>query len=253
MSNPRVLVQALRRLVNVSRAITGPTLPHAWEATEDLHDLDAAWLAAVLDGWRRNVITHENQVDYSVRWNGRDPLPRVRIELARPRPWHHVLVEPGFVRFLEPRMLPPIDLRPAAPGLVRFHGPVCRLCGHVPPKRARSWCPTCWEALDPQTAQGWQAVRRAVYERDGGVCTCGCGQPVVTPGNWRNQRFIYEVDHVVPLCEGGDHELHNLRLLRTACHRRVTGEAATRRALERRDQDRPLLGLLEPIVQRSTS
>lgn len=47
-----------------------------------------------------------------------------------------------------------------------------------------------------------------------------------------------ELDHVVPLVEGGDHDWHNLRLLCKPCHASETASLAARRATKRRHEKR---------------
>ena len=56
----------------------------------------------------------------------------------------------------------------------------------------------------------WSRVRRAVLERDGYRCVL-CG--LVPPTSTHN-----EVDHIVPLAEGGTSDMANLRTLCTSCH-----------------------------------
>ncbi|MDE0658047.1 MAG: HNH endonuclease [Gammaproteobacteria bacterium] len=53
----------------------------------------------------------------------------------------------------------------------------------------------------------WRRVRRHVLERDGYAC-CRCGR--------RGVRL--EVDHVVPLKDGGTDDLSNLQTLCKPCH-----------------------------------
>lgn len=54
----------------------------------------------------------------------------------------------------------------------------------------------------------WQRTRRAVLERDGYRCVA-CGAAGVR----------FEVDHIVPLANGGTNEPVNLRTLCISCHR----------------------------------
>ena len=56
--------------------------------------------------------------------------------------------------------------------------------------------------------------------------------------------WTWEIDHIVPVCEGGgvrpdmtvDDVLANLRTLCTGCHRAETRALAARRAMARRDK-----------------
>ena len=68
----------------------------------------------------------------------------------------------------------------------------------------------------------WMAIRRAVMLRDGYQCQC-CG--IV--------RLDNEVDHRIPLEQGGSNELDNLQALcggPTGCHTRKTKAEAAARA-----------------------
>lgn len=64
-------------------------------------------------------------------------------------------------------------------------------------------------------------TRRAVFDRDGGRCAlCRC---VVR--DEKRDRFdaapdLAEIDHIVPVCEGGSSDQANLRLLCLTCNRR---------------------------------
>lgn len=83
-----------------------------------------------------------------------------------------------------------------------------------------------WKGSDrrQRLPANWPTLRKRVYKRDGGMCVL-CG----APGN--------DVDHIVP---GDDHNMENLRLLCTSCHKKKTAEeggaayAAKRRAINAR-------------------
>lgn len=58
----------------------------------------------------------------------------------------------------------------------------------------------------PRSSRQWQHLRLQVLHRDGWQCTrCGSRQRL-------------EVDHVVPLADGGTDDKDNLRTLCRACH-----------------------------------
>ncbi len=60
------------------------------------------------------------------------------------------------------------------------------------------------------TGRRLQRMRAFVYQRDGGVCwICGLSAGVTD----------YEVDHVVPLSEGGRDAISNLRVAHVECNR----------------------------------
>jgi len=65
----------------------------------------------------------------------------------------------------------------------------------------------------------WMKIRAAVMARDRYQCQA-CGEVGTN----------HEVDHVVPLEQGGSNELGNLMLLCVACHAAKTAREATRRA-----------------------
>jgi hypothetical protein len=64
------------------------------------------------------------------------------------------------------------------------------------------------------------AIRRAVWERDGGRCTFVS----ITGGRCRSRRFL-ECDHVVPVSRGGKGTLDNVRL-RCGAHNQYEAERA---------------------------
>jgi len=140
--------------------------------------------------------------------------------------------------------------RPAIPHSDAPRG-TCRWCGeHIfyakGPKqgeldRRRRWHPDCVEvynASDPREA------RRVVRKRDRGVCAdCGIDTYVVrreVRGKGRTRklrergyvprRSLWELDHIVPLIDGGSHALENLQTLCTPCHKQKTAREARERA-----------------------
>lgn len=50
----------------------------------------------------------------------------------------------------------------------------------------------------------------------------------------KGKKTFYNIDHIVPLSEGGKHELDNLRVLCLACHQEETNKLAARRAAKRK-------------------
>jgi len=63
----------------------------------------------------------------------------------------------------------------------------------------------------------WSRIRRQVLERDGYRCVLCGWQPYV----WIDAEFAkheLDIDHIVPLAEGGTSDLANLRTLCTTCH-----------------------------------
>ena len=133
----------------------------------------------------------------------------------------------------------------------------CRWCGepilHGPgPKEGkvdarRRWHPAC---VDTYNASDPRELRRRVRKRDRGICReCGLDtnrlrREVRGRGRAKKlrergflpRRSLWELDHVVPLIEGGSHELDNLQTLCVPCHRKKTAAEARQRAGLRREQ-----------------
>lgn len=109
------------------------------------------------------------------------------------------------------------------------------------------------------------ALRRWVENRDGGICSlCGCdtykARRVFAAANFylkcfwgiqtwdlfnqllelsgwpRLSRDWWEADHILPLAEGGNDTLDNLRTLCIPCHRRETAKLQKRLAKQNRLQ-----------------
>lgn len=67
----------------------------------------------------------------------------------------------------------------------------------------------------------WMKLRARILVRDGGMCQCEQCQGM--------RLTATEVDHCIPLWEGGtDHEA-NLQAINTDCHKRKTADEARRR------------------------
>lgn len=60
-------------------------------------------------------------------------------------------------------------------------------------------------------------VRLRVFEKDKGICQCGCTRRI-TPGD------AWQTDHIVALSNGGENRESNLRTLLFACHRQKTNQ-----------------------------
>jgi 5-methylcytosine-specific restriction endonuclease McrA len=113
----------------------------------------------------------------------------------------------------------------------------------------RRWHPACVDAYnesDPREA------RRRARKRDRGVCrACGLDTNRLrrsARGRGRAaklralgfvpRRSLWELDHVVPLIDGGGHELSNLQTLCVPCHRAKSAQETRERAERRRDRAR---------------
>ena len=140
----------------------------------------------------------------------------------------------------------------------------CRWCGQSilhdtgtkqgEPNLRRRWHPAC---VDEYNQSDPREARRRVRKRDRGICrTCGLDTNALRReirGRGRAARLrergfkargsLWELDHVVPLIDGGAHDLENLQTLCTPCHKNKTGEEARQRATRR--QQKHEAGILE--------
>ena len=150
---------------------------------------------------------------------------------------------------------------------------MCRVCGEREVRSFRStYCSDdCHKRMLLTT--DWGCMRHHVWKRDRGVCqlcgfdmgtlerildavwridlqkerlyNCGISSPILLLPCYetiktyiRNELGLpwgawWNCDHVIPLDEGGPHEVDNLRVLCVKCHKRVTREQAGRRAKRR--------------------
>lgn len=78
-------------------------------------------------------------------------------------------------------------------------------------------------------------VRKAAWERAGGICECGCGRAF---GKHPKERPEY--DHVIPAKLGGEATLENCQVIRGDCHKAKTTGADTDRIkkVRRGEKDR---------------
>lgn len=129
----------------------------------------------------------------------------------------------------------------------------CRWCGEPilhesGPKKGelnkrRRWHPSC---VDTYNESDPRKARRVVRKRDRGHCAwCGLDtyalrRKIVGRGShgklrelgFKPRKSLWELDHIVPLIDGGGHETTNLQTLCTPCHKIKT----TREANERRER-----------------
>jgi hypothetical protein len=109
----------------------------------------------------------------------------------------------------------------------------CSWCceNKVSPGR-RKYCNVCVESSKLLTRMG--SIRHLVLLRDRVCQICGLASPKYVNSKhklyekllalgYRMSSPIYEVDHIIPKCEGGDHmDENNLRLLCQICHKKET-------------------------------
>ena len=130
---------------------------------------------------------------------------------------------------------------------------VCRWCGEPilhpegpkagEPNLRRRWHPEC---VDEYNDSDPREIRRRLRKRDRGRCAaCGLdtlalkkslkGRGMARALRERGfvpRRSLWEVDHIVPLVDGGSHDMTNLQSLCTPCHKRKTAAEASARALK---------------------
>lgn len=85
-----------------------------------------------------------------------------------------------------------------------------------------------WRAhySDPE----YQRNRQAVIESQGGRCKdCGKVCAIKRDGRWTTRELGGEVDHEIPLCEGGTNEKKNLGLRCKVCHSKAETKRRQRR------------------------
>ncbi len=114
---------------------------------------------------------------------------------------------------------------------------LCSLCGVPVSGRRKSWCSQA--CVDRYMLSHQGVARDRVWQRDGGVCAL-CGRdPSDVHGPflsvWQAKKAkAWEADHIVPLIEGGEHSMENLRTLCLVCHKAETRALAGRLAERRR-------------------
>jgi len=149
--------------------------------------------------------------------------------------------------------------------------PLCRFCGQIVTPPRQTFCSNaCVNAYLAATSASH--LRAQVSRRDKGVCAlCRCDTakvkrvldylahgfrlgfngPVLTPPDTEAHAFVrshldipesrigrelWDADHIVPVCEGGESRLSNMRTLCLSCHRQVTYQLTLRR-VQRRNED----------------
>jgi hypothetical protein len=154
---------------------------------------------------------------------------------------------------LPPRRAPGGFADPQQIGRSASGRPLCRRCAGEIPKGSgrRTFCSeSCVVEWKVRTQPGFAA--ELLFERDLGVCAlcrrdCAALQRKVRICRWRvrrrrmkelglpayllKRRRYWEVDHIVPVVEGGGScGLDNLRTLCWECHRKATRELLQRRS-----------------------
>ena len=87
-------------------------------------------------------------------------------------------------------------------------------------------------------------VKAAIIKRQGGICACGCRQPLGRIGR------LIEFDHEIPLADGGEDNPGNMQALIKACHRAKSSREATERAKGKRLARGPRLNREDRMLAR---
>jgi len=149
----------------------------------------------------------------------------------------------------------------------------CRWCGEAtlhekgPKKgevnRRRRWHDAC---VDSYNESDPREARRRVRRRDRGRCaacnldTYALRRQQKGRGSHRRlrdlgfvpQRSLWELDHIVPLVDGGSHDLDNLQTLCTPCHKAKTvSEASERRERCSRSAEDDVIARADAALRKS--
>lgn len=136
--------------------------------------------------------------------------------------------------------------------------PLCRWCGVVVTPPRRSWCSQ--ECVDEFLMRSSAETMRAhIFRRDNGICeACGCdtkkiervigfadcvsygsGWSVFVRLGFNLHQSLWEADHVVEVCNGGETHLDNMQTLCVPCHKQKTRKMHADRARARRGKQPP--------------
>jgi len=112
----------------------------------------------------------------------------------------------------------------------------CRACAKPVAGRRRFWCSNRCEMSFWARYETVHFTKRHVFTRDGSKCrNCGkkAQKPIVPSGpNYPNPRAL-ELDHIIPLHQGGTHDPNNLQMLCKKCHKDKNKAEAKFRAEKR--------------------
>lgn len=130
--------------------------------------------------------------------------------------------------------------------------PLCTWCQKEVPTGRRTWC--SHKCVDQyRMATDWQYLSSKIYERDKGICqSCGVDTKEIREQLNRDQkemkerrewpcypkgyfRRTYDIDHIIPVEDGGKSIMENLQTLCVACHKKKTAEQARNKALRKRE------------------
>jgi 5-methylcytosine-specific restriction protein A len=125
--------------------------------------------------------------------------------------------------------------------------------------RRRRWHQTC---VDEYNESDPREARKRIRRRDRGICAaCGVDTKklkrefkaigrgrvkAVRSRGFKPRKSLWELDHVVPLIDGGGHSDDNLQTLCTPCHTQKTAQEARERADRSRDRAAESQGSTSP-------
>lgn len=127
----------------------------------------------------------------------------------------------------------------------------CRWCGGALSGRQRDYCGSdcMWAYSRAVYWDGASGLRRFVIARDRFACRlCGTVSETINEHGMRIPRARgLEVDHIVPVADGGTDHVDNLRTLCTDCHRGVTAEFMARLADRRNPRRAKVRAMLQEM------
>ena len=114
-------------------------------------------------------------------------------------------------------------------------GGICQLCGLDIGKLVARFGRVARKLAERQHQRATAALQ-ARSRRVSGLWLTWIGRRVAWYSLYQRAAVpqAWDMDHIIPLCEGGTNQTLNLRVLCRPCHRRVTRELAGRRAAQRR-------------------
>lgn len=115
-----------------------------------------------------------------------------------------------------------------------IYGNGCAACCGPLPKRRRAYCSDeCASALQGRIYFNSNWIRRAVVNRRGAACAI-CGEKLSSPVKPSGPDYplydLIDIDHIVPLVEGGTDHADNLQVLCKPCHKTKSAADARRRS-----------------------
>lgn len=135
---------------------------------------------------------------------------------------------------------------PTWEALIEFPEKKCRTCGIELTGRKTAYCGFhCRNQFAVRFFVDCTWIKRVMFESKGVAACAGCGQvfesAIMPDGPTLPDPGPLEIDHILPLVDGGTHDLDNLQFLCKSCHRSKTARENKDRLHQRRKQNNPSL------------